>query len=296
MRRQVSPLVRGGEYEEEGMPYFLFLVMSCVGLAARAEPMELVLPNGLVAKAEYRKGARDRPAVILLHGFLQTHEFPTIHRVAEGISDAGHTVLAPTLTLGVTHRTQSMACEAIHSHTMKEAVHEIEAWVKWLKARQRGPIILLGHSYGNVQVLAYLAGKPDPAVAGFIGVSVVEGQLRLNAAETANLVETMRQAARTGQPRVVTHHFSFCKKYQATPASLLSELEWTPQRILQASARLTLPSLYIMGGRDERLGVGWADKLKAHNRVKVIPGANHFMDGEYEFDLLDAVLAELKVS
>jgi len=49
-----------------------------------------------------------------------------------------------------------------------------------------------------------------------------------------------------------------------------------------------------MGGNDDRLGTGWVDKLKAHNRVKIIPGANHFMDGEHEFDLLDSVLDEMK--
>jgi dienelactone hydrolase len=278
------------------MRFFLFLIVSCIGLAARAEPVELALANHLVAKAEYRKGARGKPAVILLHGLLQTHEFPTIHRLLQGIADAGHTALAPTLTLGVTHRKQSMACEAIHSHTMKEVVREIDAWVKWLKARHHGPIVVLGHSYGSVQMLAYLSGKPDPAVVGFIGVSIVEGQLNLNAAESAELIGGLRKAVAAGDPRVVTRQFSFCKKYQATAASLLSDLEWTSQRLLQTSARLPLPSLFIMGGHDDRLGVGWLDKLKARNRVVIIPAANHFMDGEHEFDLLDAVLDALKAS
>jgi hypothetical protein len=29
-------------------------------------------------------------------------------------------------------------------------------------------------------------------------------------------------------------------------------------------------------------------------KVRVIEGANHFMDGDFEFDLLDTVLLELK--
>jgi hypothetical protein len=61
---------------EKAMRVLLFLVICAVGLA-RAEPVTLTLPNHLVALAEYRKGADDMPAVILLHGFLQTHEFPT---------------------------------------------------------------------------------------------------------------------------------------------------------------------------------------------------------------------------
>ena len=278
------------------MRLFLFLIMCCIGLTARAEPVELTLPSKLVAKAEYRKGDLDKSAVILLHGFLQTHEFPTIHSLVEGISSTGRTVLAPTLTLGVTHRQQSLACEAIHTHTLKEVGREIDAWVKWLKVRHNGPIIVLGHSFGSVEVLAYLSGSPDPAITRFIGVSIIEARLKLNAAETAKLIGEMRHAVKSGEPRVVTHQFSFCRKYQATPVSLLSYLEWTPRRVLEASARLPLPSLFIMGGHDDRLGSGWVDKLKTHNRVKIIPGANHFMDGEHEFDLLDAVLEELKAS
>lgn len=275
------------------MRLFLCLALCCIGLAARAASVELALPNKLVAMAEYRKGDPDKPVVILLHGFLQTHEFPTIHRLIEGIANTGRGVLAPTLTLGVTHRRQSLACEAIHTHTMPEVAREIDAWVKWLKTRHGGPIILLGHSFGSVEMLAYLSGTPDPAITRFIGVSIIEGRLRLNAAEARTLIAEVRKQAKARRPRVLMRQFSFCQKYQATPASLLSYLEWTPQRVLDAGAGLTLPHLFIMGGRDDRLGSGWVDKLMKRSRVKIIPGANHFMDGEHEFDLLDAVLAEL---
>ena len=40
----------------------------------------------------------------------------------------------------------------------------------------------------------------------------------------------------------------------------------------------------------------WVKWLKAHNRVQILPGASHFMDGVHEFDLVDAVLTELKAS
>lgn len=271
----------------------LLLALCWIGLAAQAATVELKLPNKLVAKAEYRPGKPDKPAVILLHGFLQTNEFPTIHRLVEGINDSGRAVLAPTLTLGVTHRRQSLACEAIHTHTMDDVGNEIATWVKWLKARHEGPIVLVGHSFGSVEALAYLSDKRDPAISRFIGISIVEGRLKLNREETTRLIAEMRRAVKSGQPRVVSQQFSFCQKYQATPASLLSYLEWTPKRVLDAAARLPLPNLFIMGGRDDRLGNGWVDELKRHNRVLIIDGANHFMDGEHEFDLLDGVLEEL---
>ncbi len=271
----------------------LTLVLCCLSLTAQAANVTLTLASKLVAQAEYSKGRPGKPALILVHGLLQTHEFPTINRLIEGIRDAGHTVLAPTLSLGVTHRRQSMACEAIHTHTMKDVGHEIDAWVKWLKRRHDGPIILVGHSFGSVESLAYLSGNPDPAITRFIGVSIVEGRIRLTEEETTRLMAELRRAVASGSPRVVMRQFSYCQKYQATPASLLSYLEWTPRRILDAARNLPLPSLYIMGSRDDRLGIGWVDSLARHNRVNIIPGANHFMDGEHEFDLLDAVLGEL---
>ena len=274
----------------------LLVALCCFGLAAQAATVELKLPNKLVARAEYRPGEPDKPAILMLHGFLQTHEFPTIHRLVEGVNDGGRAVLAPTLSLGVPHRRQSLACEAIHTHTMNDVGNEIGAWVKWLKARHPGPIVLIGHSFGSVEALAYLSGRPDPAINRFIGISIVEGRLKLSPEGTARLIAEMRRAVKTGEPRVVTHQFSFCQKYQATPASLLSYLEWTPKRVLDAAARLPLPNLFIMGGRDDRLGNGWVDQLKRRNRVEIIDGANHFMDGEHEFDLLDAVLAELNAA
>lgn len=271
----------------------LLLLLCCFSLAAQAATVTQKLGNGLVVRADYRKAAVGKPAVIVLHGFLQTHEFPTGYRLAEGINADGFTVLAPTLSLGVTHRQQSLACEAIHAHTMQDAVDEIGAWVRWLKKRHKGPIMLVSHSFGSVEALAYLSGKPDPAITRFIGISIIEGRLKLSAAARERLMAKLKEAVRTGTPRVVTHQFSYCPNYLATPAGLLSYLEWTPTRVLDAASHLRPRSLYIMGGQDERLGEGWVDLLAKHNRVNIIEGANHFMDGEHEFDLLDAVLKEL---
>jgi hypothetical protein len=95
---------------------------------------------------------------------------------------------------------------------------------------------------------------------------------------------------------LITQQFSFCKKYRATPVSMLSYLEWTPQRIIAEAGRLQIPSTFIMGSRDDRLGPSWIDQLqKTKSKVRVIEGANHFMDGDFEFDLLDNVLLELKL-
>lgn len=261
----------------------------------RAEIVELTLPNRLVAKADFRPGKPDKPTVLLLHGFLQTHTFPTINRLADSLAGEGYAVLAPTLSLGVTHRGQSLACEAIHTHTVADGVTELQAWVKWLKERKVKKIVLSGHSLGNAYNLAYLTGQPDASVVKFIGVSIVEGSLKAGEPARGGLVRKLRKAVDDGDKGMRTDQFSYCHKFRATPESLLSYMEWGPDRILGAVERTGIPVTMIMGSRDDRLGENWLDRLKqGRAKVIVIEGANHFMDGQYEFDLFDHFLAALK--
>jgi dienelactone hydrolase len=260
-----------------------------------AEPVELLMPNKLMAKAEFRKGDSGKPAIVLMHGFLQTHEFPTIHRLIEGLSSAGFSVLAPTLTLGVSHRKQSLACEAIHTHTMGDGAKEIATWVAWLKSKKVSSIVLVGHSFGGVESLAYLSVQRDPLVHKLIAISAVEGRLKVDGPARAKLIKETRAMVKAHDKSLITEHFSFCKMYRSTPESMLSYLEWTPDRIIVEAGRLPIPTSFIMGGSDDRLGPNWIERLQQTKaKVRVIQGANHFMDGEFEFDLLDNVLLELK--
>ena len=277
---------------------FLFMAGAATSMMVApsfAEPVELLISNNLTARAEFRKGDSDKPAVLLLHGFLQTHEFPTIHRLTDGLAGAGYSVLAPTLTLGVTHRKQSLACEAIHTHTMDDAIKEIAAWANWLHARKAPAIVLIGHSFGSVETLAYLSRHSNAPISKLIGVSVVEGRLKIDEKALDKLIRSTRAQVKSGKKSLITEQFSFCQKFLATPGSMLSYIEWSPARILAETGRLALPTTFIMGSRDDRLGSSWIERLnKTRAKVHVIEGANHFMDGDFEFDLLDRILLEVK--
>ncbi len=277
------------------MRWIFLLFMMVFAVPAYAETVEAVMPNKQMARAEFRKGDADKPTVLLMHGFLQTHEFPTIHRLTEGLSSAGYSVLAPTLTLGVSHRKQSLPCEAIHTHTMGDAGNELATWLDWLKVRKTGPVVLVGHSFGSIGTLAFLLSHRDASVRKLIGISAVEGRLKVDGAARDQLVKTLRAKVKAHNKSLVAQQFSFCQKYRASPESMLSYLEWTPERILADAGRVSSPTTFIMGSRDDRLGANWIDRLKQTKaKVRVIDGANHFMDGDFEFDLLDSVLLELK--
>ncbi len=137
--------------------FLVCLLISMFPAAAQAAIVQLEVRPGITASAEYLIGERSKPAVLLIHGFLQTREFPTVATLARGLQDASYTVLSPTLSLNIPSRTQSLACEAVHKHSMDEDVDEIGRWVRWLKSNGHRDIVLLGHSFGSLQLLAYLS-------------------------------------------------------------------------------------------------------------------------------------------
>jgi alpha/beta superfamily hydrolase len=62
------------------------------------------------------------------------------------------------------------------------------------------------------------------------------------------------------------------------------------QTILDSLAKSAVPVDVIMGGKDDRMGADWVEKLVSRGiAVRVIPGASHFFDNQYEFDLQEAV-------
>lgn len=273
--------------------YLFCLLISLFPTAAHAVIVQQEMRPGIPASAEYLIGERSKPAVLLVHGFLQTREFPTVATLAQGLQDAGYTVLSPTLSLGIPSRAQSLACEAVHKHSMEDDVAEIRRWVNWLKSRGHPSIVLIGHSFGSLQLLAYLSAKPDTAVKAYIGASLVEAQI--GTAARPALITKMENRVLNKQHALVAQSLSFCRKYTATPKGLLSYLRWDQARTLAALKQSPVGVKLIMGDADNTVGRGWLKALQhVQTPMVVVKGANHFMDGEHEFDLLDHTLKHLE--
>ena len=259
---------------------------------AHAEIAQLEMRPRIVASAEYLAGQPDKPAVLLLHGFLQTREFPTVATLARGLHDAGYAVLSPTLSLGIPNRRQSLACEAVHRHGMEEDIDEVARWVDWLKSRGHRSIVLIGHSFGSLQLLAYLSADPDKSVKGFIGTSLIEAQI--GATPRPALIARLENPVLSKKGARVTQNLSLCKKYISAPHGLLSYVRWDQARTLAAVKISPVPIQLIMGGADNMIEQNWIRSLQhIQTPLVVIPGANHFMDGENEFDLLEHTLVFL---
>ena len=273
---------------------FALLVLLAAPTVAHAGSarIELPLPSGTVAEADYWPGQADLPAVMILHGFLQTREFSTVRRLAEAMADAGFSVLAPTLSLGLSRRRQSLACEAIHTHSMDRDVAELRAWTHWLIERTGKSPVLIGHSTGGSKLVAMLDAHRDLQVerAVLIGLAYFggeEGPERLRAMRARATADLARDAE-----ALHAYSLNYCKQYVSSPGSLLSYLRWDQKRLKQALLAGPVPVTVIYGGADERVDRAWLEHLKANSiRVRAVPGANHFFDVAHEFKLFDEVLA-----
>ena len=274
---------------------FTISLLCLVCMQSQASEVRLKMPNGLVANAAYIKGDSNKPTVFLLHGFLQTHHFSTINRLFESLSGEGFSVFSPTTTLGIPNRKKSLACEALHDHTMKNDQDEIAVWIKWLEDNGHKNIVMMGHSQGSTSILSYLVKHKPTTVSKFIAVSILEVNVSRNETENNRFNKVLNNKLAENARTPFTSQLSFCNKYLGTPKSFQSYQTWTTAKILKETRRLKIPIRLIMGGSDNRIRKDWIEKLKATKKpLTVIEGANHFMDGFNEFDLLEVVIKELE--
>lgn len=268
------------------------LVLLFFSPGSRGATVDLTISSKLTATADYHEGKRGKPAVMVVHGFLQTRDFPTIARLAQGLAEAGYSVLAPTLTLGVPRRGQSLSCEAIHAHSFEGDVAELGRWAAWLNGRGHRQIIMVGHSFGSLQSLAH-AAAPSPGVSKVIAVSLVDTREVSNRTSLKTLQEARKRAA-IGDTRLMNAPFGFCKQFPTTAARYVSYASWDRARILALLKSVRVPVEIIVGSKDTRMGPDWPERLRAQGAsVHLIEGANHFFDDQYEFDLLESVLAQI---
>ncbi len=270
-------------------------VVSITKIGYTAEVIKATLPNKLHVTSLYHQGEQKRPAVLLVHGFLQTRNYQTVNSLSNSLADDGFTVLAPTLSLGVSLRQRSLACEAIHSHTMQDDINEISFWVSWLIAKGYEQIILVGHSYGSLQSLVYASGNPDPAVKKVIATSLVDVEHVLGKEHVLNQIKSARDDMKNNKLSLNEFQISYCKKFIAPPDVFLSYAEWTRERILKSLPKIQIPVDVILGDMDKRMGSSWPKLVEETGAtITMVKGANHFFNDAHEFDLLDSVQSSIE--
>lgn len=276
------------------MPRALNLLLSiCILLvttSAAAEIVELKTAEKLTAQATFLEGDNDANPVMILHGFLQTREFPTVNRLVTSLNESGYTVLAPSLTLGINKRKKSLACEAIHTHNTNSDAAEVTQWVDWLSKKTGKPVILIGHSSGTQTLLKYMTGHENPPVKKVIFISMIHFGQSEHSYETPEFANKARADIDNGFNALDTYGLSFCKSYPTRSADFLSYYEWDHETVSVHANKIKSKLSIIIGTGDKRISNSWRQQLAANNlHVIEIENANHFFDQAHELDLLDTV-------
>ncbi|GAB6070726.1 hypothetical protein JCM30760_18230 [Thiomicrorhabdus hydrogeniphila] len=281
--------------------HFLFIrllslpILLCLSFSSYAETVShKLLHSQNIAEADYKEGQANKPAILIVHGFLTTNKFHTVATMSKSLQEEGYTTLAPTLTLGINKRKNSIKCNSIHTHTLESDVNEIEDWVNWLVAKGYNKIILIGHSSGSQELVEYLSTKSNAHIEGAIFTSLFYfkgkelGTLKNEIVYAQDLIER-------NQHYPYKYSFLFCKNnYSATPESYLSYLKLDKRYVLNSLKHLKIPNYTIMGSADKRyqkVGKAWLNDLKkTGSHVIEVKGANHFFSSEHEFDLQDIII------
>ncbi len=274
------------------------IVISTPGLA---EGLRLASPDGQPLNAEYQPGDTKRPAILVLHGFLQTREFLTTQSIINGLSNVGNAILSPNLSLGVPDRRQSMQCQAPHQNTFEGDLREIDLWVQWLRQQGYPSVIIVGHSWGSQHGLGYADAYPKTPIAALVNISLVRTE------QSAQVIAQQTVAAKTRMTQqdaaLKPYALSFCKEYMAKPESYLSYARWSDAHVLDVLAHLKqrrVPIYIVLGSQDNRSDSAWVKALRVRAKeVVVIDGANHFFSSLHEFELndrLEAILTQLNPS
>jgi len=275
----------------------VLLCLFLTSLTATAETVEVRLPTGITTSANFHIGDPAQPAVLLLHGFHQTHHSQPMSTLAANLASKGYTTLSPTITLGVNKRSQSMACEAVHTQTIQDNVAEIDYWVNWLGNKGYKNVVLIGFSStGNIAILSYNAQGPHPAVKKAILVSM-NPILTDNSERQKTLAETTPKRQANGK-KLGLFSVGYCKNnFTATTNSYLSYAQYDASKVLELIRQTPVATELVFGSEDTILPANWPSQIKAlktRAQVTIIDKANHFFDDTSEFDLSEEVENILK--
>jgi esterase/lipase len=253
------------------------------------------LEDGKIVTAEYRPAAADSPAVLVMHGFLQTRNYLTVTNIAESASEAGYAVLLPTLSLGVSERKKSLQCDAIHNHSFSSDIKEIDYWVKWLEKKGHKNITVIGHSFGSLHLLGYLMDYADPMITQYIGTSLLDVSREIDSQKQESYITDAMDRIKNNNNALGEYAVSYCKKYMAPARDYMSYASWSRKSILDSINTIKIPVTVILGAKDKRLDPNWKSDLIKHGaNVIMIDEANHFFSGGQEFELLDTIQTLLK--
>lgn len=277
-----------------------------VGLVAGALGEPVVLEHeGRELQGRYEPAAAGEPVVLMVHGTLAHADMEIMTAFRDVLAEEGWGALAISLSYGEPERSGMYPCDSLHGHRSSAAGAEIAAWLAWLADRGAGPIVLLGHSRGGLQVAEFAAGRTLPGVVALVLVAPPLAESGAAAAgyearygvSLASVVARARDAVDAGEPDRVMEvpGFLHCPDAKVTAASFLSYYgPEAPGELSDLMGKSRVPVLVVAGSEDT-VSPGLAGALQPAEsprvRVVEIDGADHFFRDLYAYDVIESIQA-----
>lgn len=263
-----------------------WLVFLPLNLSAQQIIKQTITDKSPISQARYIEGDANKPAILILHGFLATRDFSTVTNLQNFLSFQGYPTLAPTLSLGIPLRAKSLSCDSLHTHTLDQDIAEIQGWIHWLEQTGHDQILLIGHSSGSQQLLEALA-KHRPATVKAVFLTSLYFVNSESLGIRAKEIQKAKLALKTPNSKPEKYNFLYCQNdYFASAESFLSYMVSTPERVISLLNESLIPTYSIMGGADARLKLvhlDWLIKLEqTPTKLVIIEGANHFFSHDHE--------------
>jgi len=114
------------------------------------------------AEADYVVGDIEKPAVVIIHGFLTTNRFHTVEAMAKALQDEGFSTLTPTLTLDIS-MTQALAGDDVKTHNIIKTTAEMilnSGYDLVFEGIEDNEMLERAKKVGATHIQGYLIGKP----------------------------------------------------------------------------------------------------------------------------------------
>lgn len=242
-------------------------------------------------------------AILLVHGTLAHGQMDTIKGLQRAFKEQGRSSLAITLSLGVSDRRGNFDCARPHQHRHTDAVPEIAAWIKWLRAQGAENIAVMGHSRGGNQVARYALETPDAGVKRIVllapatwnGTRVAGEYERRFKASLARMVNAARDLADKGRGSDALQKVGFLSCPEATVAAASFLSYYTDDKRMDTPSILggiPVPVL-VIGGSADTIIPDLAERMmgRAIGQVKfrTVDGADHFFLDLFADDVAEIV-------
>ena len=271
---------------------FVSLLFGLTFNQVQAATVQLTFKNGLTARADFRKGEENMPAILLLHGFLQTHQFSTVQSITDELTDSGYTILAPTLSHGIDNRLQSLTCDTIQSHKFGDHHSELDSWVNWLKEKGYQELIFIGHSTGCLRLLSYINYNPLSSlkVHGLILISPTTPNTKTDD-RLKKQINYAKSLGKDNKSNLEKFSLAYCQNnYIASPNAFLSYASLDEHAVIDFMNKTPYPIINILGTKDNLLPDNWINTLSEQkSHIFTIEEANHFFSNGQELELYDAL-------